>query len=359
MRLRPFDRPDPGYTTIIFLLLGLGVVAVYSSSFFYASATGRSEFYYLKGHLLRLIPGIILFFLIQRIPYHSLRQLSGPGYIVLLTILLFTFLIGHRIYGAKRWLQLSGFSVQISELAKLWVVIYLASLLSFRMELFSRFKTMIPPLLMLFSIILLVLIQPNFSMAIVMATVALYLLILGGVKLRLILPIVGLALLVIGLLIWRFPHTSYRLSRFFSGSLQYQVEQSRIAIGSGGLFGHGIGSGRQKLLFLPKPFNDFIFAIWAEETGFIGSVFLFVLFLLLFLRGIAIASGLEDSFGFLLVSGMNMVIFIYFLLHTGIALGIIPPAGVPLPFISFGGWAVIANLTAAGIIVGASRWRVT
>lgn len=359
MQLRPFDRPDGIYTTVVLLLLGLGVVTVYSSSFFYAFESGHSGFYYLKGHLLRLIPGIILFLIIQRVPYYSLRSIAGPGYVVLITLLLLTLILGHRIYGARRWLQLTGFSVQISELTKLWIVIYLASLLSFKFELFSQYKTIIPPLLMLGSTIFFVLIQPNFSMAIVMVVISFYLMILGGVKMKIILPIALVLGIFIFIMLWRFPHTTARLNHFFSGSSQYQVEQSRIAIGSGGLVGHGIGTGKQKLLFLPKPFNDFIFAIWAEETGFIGSIILSGLFLILFLRGVTIANGLEDSFAFLLVSGMNMIIFVYFLFHTAIAIGIIPPAGVPLPFISFGGWAVVSNLVAAGIIISASRWRVS
>lgn len=359
MQLRPFDRPDGVYTTVVLLLLGLGLVTVYSSSFFYAYESGHSGFYYLKGHLLRLLPGILLFFLIQRIPYYSLRSIAGPGYIILISLLILTFVVGNRIYGARRWLQLTGFSVQVSELSKLWIVIYLAALLSFRLELFSQFKTLIAPLCMIGSIIVFVLIQPNFSMAIVMVAISFYLMILGGVRMRIILPIALVLSIFIMIMLWRFPHTSTRISHFFSGSSQYQVDQSRIAIGSGGLIGHGIGTGKQKLLFLPKPFNDFIFAIWAEETGFIGSIIISGLFLILFLRGIVIANGLEDSFAFLLVSGMNMIIFIYFLFHTAIALGIVPPAGVPLPFISFGGWAVVSNLVAAGIIVGASRWRVS
>ncbi|HID32894.1 MAG TPA: hypothetical protein EYP24_05905, partial [bacterium (Candidatus Stahlbacteria)] len=217
MPLRPFERPDPIYTTLTFFLLGLGVVAVYSASFFYASASGKGEFYYLKGHLIRLIPGIILFFLVQRVPYHSLRSLSGPGYFTLLFLLVITFILGPRIYGARRWLPVSGFSVQVSEMSKLWIVIYLASVLSFKMELFSELRRMILPMAMIGSIILLVLIQPNFSMAAVMAGVTLYLIILAGVRMRYVLLIVGLVLLSLFLLIYRFPHTSSRIHHFLSG----------------------------------------------------------------------------------------------------------------------------------------------
>jgi cell division protein FtsW len=154
-----------------------------------------------------------------------------------------------------------------------------------------------------------------------------------------------------------FPHAQYRIANFISQPT-YQVQQSLIAIGSGGLFGKGPGAGLQKFLFLPGIHNDFIFAHIAEELGFIGCVVVFTFYWQIYLRGLSIAGALDDEFTRLLVLGLNASIFIIFLVHVGVSIGLVPPTGIPLPFISFGGWSLTANLFAIGIVLQASRRRI-
>jgi cell division protein FtsW len=194
-------------------------------------------------------------------------------------------------------------------------------------------------------------------MAMIYFFVLVFMLMYGCARVRLIAPtvLISVSLLVIFVLV--FPHARYRITSFITNPT-YQVQQSLIAIGSGGFFGKGIGAGLQKFMFLPRIHNDFIFAHIAEECGFFGSLLIFFLYWHIFLRGVRIAGWATDEFARFIAAGLNATIFMTFLIHVGVSIGLLPPTGVPLPFISFGGWSLVANLYAVGILLQISKQRI-
>jgi len=352
----PLEKPDSVYILIILFLLGLGTVAVFSSSFYYAWTKGPdNEFYYMRSHLVKLAIGLVLFFVIMSIPYQKLRPFILPSYLLIMLGLVLTLLLGHKEYGAKRWL----FQLQVSEFAKIWLVVYLAAFAAKHKERINDLKhTILPLMLAVGPLILLVLVEPSLSMALIMIFLVGIMLFAAGLKFKyiLIVALVGLAAFVF--LYLSYPHARARVATLVGGQTAYQVKQSLIAVGSGGLFGSGPGGGKQKFLFLPRPYNDFIFSSIAEEFGFVGSIAIFGIYIYLFRRGIKIARFIEDDFGKYVVFGFSCLLFTYFLCHVGVSLGILPPTGLPLPFLSFGGSAMISNLIGAGLVLNISRWRI-
>jgi cell division protein FtsW len=204
---------------------------------------------------------------------------------------------------------------------------------------------------------MLVAIQPSVSMALICLIVLIIMLIYGGVKFKLFVPTIVASCAIIIIVVLLFPHAQSRITGFITHPT-YQVQQSLIAIGSGGIIGKGPGAGLQKFLFLPRIFNDFIFSHIAEEFGFIGGLIVFIFYWQIYLRGLSIAGSIDDEFSKLLILGLNASIFVIFLIHVGVSIGLLPPTGIPLPFISFGGWSLSANLFAMGIILQVSRWRI-
>lgn len=349
------EKPDNFYMIIIIFLLGLGVVCVFSTSFYHAWARGQeSEFYYMKSHLVKLMIGLVLFFIIMNVPYQHIRPFTIVAYILILMGLLLTLILGRKEYGARRWL----FSLQVSEFAKIWLIVFLASFLARHKERINDFKyTILPACLIIGPVILLTLIQPSLSMASIMILLVGVMFYAAGLRARYIATSVVISCSALLALYFSYPHARLRMQALLGSQTAYQIKQSLIAIGSGGLLGSGPGAGKQKFLFLPRPFNDFIFSSVAEEFGFLGSLFLFIVYLIFFLRGVRIARYIEDDFGRYVVLGFSYLIFTYFLCHVGVSLGILPPTGLPLPFLSFGGSALISNLIGAGLVLSISRWR--
>jgi cell division protein FtsW len=264
-------------------------------------------------------------------------------------------LLGRREYGARRWL----FHFQVSEFAKIWIIVYLASFIARHKERINDLKrTVLPALLVTGPMILLVLIEPSLSMASIMIFLVAVMFFAAGLKFRYLAIAVLFGLAALTFLYLSYPHARLRVASLVSGQTAYQIKQSLIAVGSGGLFGSGPGGGKQKFLFLPRPYNDFIFSSIAEELGFIGSLVIFGIYIYLFRRGLNIARYIEDDFGRYIVLGFSYMLFTYFLCHVGVSLGVLPPTGLPLPFLSFGGSAVISNLIGAGLVLNVSRWRI-
>jgi cell division protein FtsW len=237
-------------------------------------------------------------------------------------------------------------------------VFYLAHFFATHPQTANTGKGMLTVVLLCLFVMLLVAVQPSLSMAMICAVVVVCMFIYGRVRVKMLLPTATASVCMFAVFTLAFPHARQRLTGFIAHPT-YQVQQSLIAIGSGGLLGKGPGAGLQKFLFLPRIHNDFIFAHIAEEFGFIGGLILFFLFWQIYLRGLAVAGALDDEFSRLLVFGLNMSVFVIFLIHVGVSIGLLPPTGVPLPFISFGGWSLAANLFGMGIILQASRKRIT
>lgn len=339
-------------------LVVLGIIFVYSSSYYRAMKKGEDSTFYLLGHLKRLVIASIFFFLGLIIPYEIIRKMIFPFLIIIVLILLVTLVSGRFQYGARRSVALlSTFGFQVSEFVRIWLVFFLANFFDSHPRTASTGKGMLTTISICLLVILLVVVQPSISMAVICLFILVVMLIYGSAKFRLLLPTMAVSFGIVIIFVLLFPHARDRITGFISHPT-YQVQQSLIAIGSGGLFGKGPGAGLQKFLFLPRIHNDFIFSHVAEEFGFIGSLIVFLLYWEIYLRGLFIAGSVVDDFARLLVLGLNVSIFIIFLVHVGVSIGLLPPTGIPLPFISFGGWSLSANLFAMGIILQASRKRI-
>ncbi len=347
---------DGKYMITILVLLILGMLFVFSSSYYQAMREGESSLYYLFGHVKRVLIAIVFFFLGLFIPYEKMRKLILPLFIALLIILIATIFLGRIQYGARRSLLVASFGVQISEFVRVWIVLFLANFFVNHPDTASNRMGVFVAILLPMVLIVLVAAQPSISVAIISFFALISMLIYGEVKLRFLLPILVIGVILFTLAIVVFPHVRMRLLSFATHPT-YQVQQSLIAIGGGGILGRGLGAGIQKFLFLPRIHNDFIFAHIAEELGFVGSLIIFVLYWEIFLRGLSIAQAVSDEFGRLVVYGLNMTIFVIFLIHVGVSIGLLPPTGIPLPFISYGGWSLCANLFATGLILQISRLR--
>ena len=353
-----------GFLCGILLLLFIGIVMVYSSSSYYAlyqdKLDNNTEYFFAKVILWSVV-GIIGMIFTMSIDYHKYKAMTPYFVIITLILLVLVLFIGANINGATRWIRLGPLSFQPSELAKYVVVLNLALLIDRGRNRIKKFKDGILYYLLIAGIFAgLVLLEHNLSITAIIMMVAFIMIIVGGAKISHILSFIPVGLVVGGLLIAFEP---YRLERFMtfldpwkdtSGN-SYQLIQSLYALGSGGVFGVGLGNSRQKALFMPEPHNDFIFAIIGEELGLIGCLAIVVIFLFVILKGISIALKAKDNYGFLLGIGIISVIAVQSIINIAVVTGSMPVTGVPLPFISYGGTSLVFNLCAMGILLNISR----
>jgi len=360
-------KSDTKEIDILFLLsvlslVSIGIVMVYSSSSFYALEITKlkSSAIFLKRQLIPMIIGIVILFIAAMVKYTLLKKFAKVGLILGLCMLVFVLLWGKEINGARRWIVIMGKTFMPVDFARLLLFIYLAAALSSKKRKKDDFIYGFLPIVGVVMVyVVLILLQPNISSALSVLLVSGILLYVGGTKTKHIL----LCLLVVGVFIpifvkvLNFQYVLKRIDLFvdlLKGNPPYQIQQSLIGIGSGGLFGMGLGAGREKLLFLPMSYSDFIFAIIAEELGFIRAALILGLFLFLFILGTKVSKNANDEFGKLLGFTLTVNIFVNALLHIGIVLGILPTSGLPLPFVSFGGSSLLANFIAVGIILNIS-----
>jgi cell division protein FtsW len=346
------NRPDYGFLTTLILLVGFGLVMVFSSSLY---LTNSDPLYFLKNQAIRIGIGLVFFLVGFKVSYKFWAKISPILLIVGMVILIIVLIVGRKAGGATRWLQFLTFSLQPSEFVKIVLLMYLAAFFAKREDKPRDFKKYtFPPLLMSSMVLLLIVLQPNLGTASVIGMLMLFVMFVAGVKLRYLLVITALAVGAFILLVTIFPHAKSRIMGFL-GSGNYQLEQAKIAMGSGGLFGAGLGGSKQKFLFLPQPHTDFIFAVIGEELGFLGVAGITFLFLTFLQKGLRIARKIEDAFGRYLGSSLVVMVFLYFVVHAGVSMGLLPTTGLPLPFISFGGSALTSNLLGIGILLNISR----
>lgn len=346
------------------LLLLIGAVMIYSSTSVITNLAANKKltpFYYFKRHLFTMMIGFFFMYLAYRMPQELLGKLSVPLMIIAFVLLLAVFIpkVGLTVGGARRWIRLWPSTFQPSELAKLSMVIFLARYLSmpyFRRDSFVSF--LIPICVMaIFQIVFLI--QPDFGATINLGILSIIMLILAGTRLR---YVMSLAILAIPVAI-KLAMEPYRLKRILAflnpwGDPQgsgFQLIQSFIALGSGGLTGVGLGEGKQKLSFLPEIHTDFIFSLIGEELGLIGTMTVVILFLIIFIRGISIAKRNHSGFSYYLSYGLTMMIVLQALINFAVATGVVPTKGLPLPFISYGGSSLLINMIAIGILLNLSR----
>lgn len=347
---------------IIGLLVILGIVILASASFHVAQERFGDPYYFLRNQIIFLTIGLILGFLAFKI---SLDFLKKKIFFLLLVNILFLILvfvpgIGVTIDGASRWVNLGIFSFQPSEFLKLTFLVYLAVWITSPKRKISQ--SLLPFLIIISVITLTLSFQPDISTLAIIIVSGAVIYFLATVPIWHILAILSFIFFSLIFLIKLAPYRLHRLFVFLRPEydpmgIGFHLRQALIAVGSGGILGLGLGLGRQKFGFLPQPISDSIFAIWAEEVGFIGSLILILLFLIFAWQGIKIAKTSKDKFCQCLAAGITFWITIQAFINIGSMIGILPLTGIPLPFISYGGSHLITELIAIGILLNISRQK--
>jgi cell division protein FtsW len=356
--------PDPILISTIFIILIFGLIMLSSAGVVVSFEKFGDANYLIKHQIFfGLIPGLILLFFTSRIDYRLWQKFALPLLIFSIIFLILVFIPGlGQSYGrAKSWINVFGVSVQPSEIVKLVFILYLSAWLSKRgKEVPHFFYGFLPFLIFLSLISFLIALQPDIGTMSIIVLIALIIYFAAGAKVW-HLGLVGLGgLSIIFVLIKIAP---YRLARFLvflnpeldPQGIGYHLKQAFLAIGSGGLFGRGLGFSRQKYLYLPEVTGDSIFAIIAEELGFIFTVLLVILFLILMFRGLRLARLAPDNFSRLTVVGIISWFIFQAMINIGAMVGLLPLTGLPLPFISYGGTALAVSLAAVGILINISR----
>jgi len=355
-------RFDWGILFPVVGLLALGLVMVYSSSAVLGADRYDSQYFFLKRQALRVVIGLALLLFLSRVDYHryiAIAPWALAGSVLLLAVLVLVG--GAGVRGANRWLNVADFTLQPAEVARVACVIYLARLLDRKGERIRSFRDGILAAVVILGVLaILILKQPNLGSTIALLVTGFLMLHLAGARHRHLAAVVGVGAALAVAVVLRHPYMLDRVQGWFSHwstgvvdaqGKSWQLHQSIVALGSGGIFGEGPGRGLQKFFFLPDPHTDFIYAVIGEELGFVGAVLVLVAYVVLFLRGLRIAGKAPDRFGFLLASGLTLSLAVYVGMNLSVVTGIIPTTGLPLPFLSYGGSALVVNLGVVGVLL--------
>jgi len=339
----------------VFILLALGALIVYTSSSYLAQANDLPQFYFFLRHLLRLSVAVVALVVMYAMPVEFWERHAGKIFWITVALLIALFFLGKTALGARRWFVFGGFSFQPSDLAKLALVVFLARFMAKR-DIKSFRRGFLPAMGAIAILFFLVLLEPAVSTSAILALVGITILFIGGAKMGHVLLVCALAGGAFAGSVTLFPHARERLESFMKGG-SYQVTQAKIGLAEGGLVGVGPGKGKEKFLYLPKPHTDFIYAVVGEELGLVGSLSVLGLLMLIALRGIAVANRLiqRDRFSGLLGFGASGVIGLYGLAHISVVIGLLPPTGLALPFVSYGGSSLVLYSGMAGILLNLSR----
>lgn len=365
------------------ILIAIGAMNVYNATYYMNMAAGDGPYTHFLKHVGVLVLSLAIGGLVAWLPKGFIRGGAVMWVGFTLVLLLLVFLAGHRANGATRWIMLEGFSLQPSEVAKVTGLIWAASFLSKRIQkgekitlikrflrpffhVFDRkkkentFRSMIAyfwPLYGPLAMALFVLIQPDMGTAGMILLFPVLLYVVAGLPIFEIFLGVGVAVFTFVLLVIAAP---YRMDRVvvlwdpfsYAANRGYQTVQSLIAVGSGGFFGQSVGEGMSKFLYLPEQYTDFAYAVFSQEFGFIGSVFVLILYLVFLLAGFAAARKLKETYAALLVYGLTMLISVQGIVNIAMVIGCFPVTGIPLPFISYGGSSLIMNIISVALIYG-------
>ena len=347
----------------ILLLLSIGLIMLLSASSPSALSESGNSYAYFFRQAIFAVAGLFMMWIISNIDYRFYQKYYKLAYIVAFLLLLAVPFIGRTVNGAKRWIYVTDtLSVQPSEFAKILMIIFYAGILTKNRDDLGKYgKGIIKHVLFLGPIAILILLEPHLSATLVICGISIIMMILAGCKFWQMLVsgvCVGLPALIAMIVIE--PYRLRRLITFLDPWQDplgdgWQVIQSLYAIGSGGLFGLGLGQSRQKYLYLPEPQNDFIFSVLAEELGLVGCIFVIVLFAILIWRGILIAMKAPDMFGSLMAIGIVALIGIQAIINIAVVTSSMPATGMPLPFFSYGGTALFILLCEIGILLNISR----
>lgn len=355
--------PDLPLFAVVVTLVCVGVVMVYSASAIVAADRFHDPFFFLKKQLFWAVLGLGCLWAGMLLDYRWLERLVIPLLLVSFALLVLVLVppFGQSINGTRRWFHVGPASFQPVELAKFSLVLYLASFLSRRQEVIARFtEGLLPILLVAGGMAALTLLQPDLGNSLALIILTLALAYMAGARVQHMAAIAGSALPMVIAAIAMKPYRWRRMVAFMNpwddpqGS-GFQIIQSFLALGSGGWLGVGLGDSKQKLFYLPEPYTDFIFAIIGEELGLVGATTIVALFALLIWRGLRVGLRAPDAFGAYLGLGLTIMLAIQTLVNLGVVTGALPTKGLPLPFISFGGSALLMTLFSAGVLLNISQ----
>ena len=363
------QRYDRHLLIFLCILSVLGTVMLYSASWYesFSSSNGRTEMLFLQNHLKRLLVGVFFLFGFLTFDYRKLKEIAPYLIMFSIFLLVMTKLYylgkGYSWYKPARWLYLGPFSVQTSDIARFSVIVYMAFYADKKRDKLKDFQLGLLPALGILSIIMaLIIIQPDYSTALMIGSIGVLILFIGGASIsQLSAAGAGAMLVGIPVLLSREYRRQRILSWFGIGDnteIGYQANQSLISLGNGGIFGVGLGNSIEKNHFLPTPHTDFIFAIIGEELGFvIGTVPVLTLFLLIFIRGLKIAKECTDPFGIFLSIGIAFNLVLYAFVNAAVVTGVFPVTGLPMPMVSYGGSGMVVNMAMMGILLNISQSR--
>ena len=363
---------DFGMLITIIILLCSGIVMVASASSYYALSNYENSNYFLVRQLVFGIVGFIVMLIISKIDYKNYKRWGYIFYILCLVLLILVLTpLGQTRNGAKRWLGFGALVFQPSEIMKIGLVIGMSTYLSLNYKKLNSLKGYLVPILMLVLVVIVMFLQKHLSGTIVMVIAAISIIFASGIKIKLRYILLG-GILVVGMLAVFIlmpsgdteSSGSFRMDRIVSflnpeediRGGNWQAAQSLYAIGSGGIFGRGLGQSRQKYLWLPEAQNDFIFSVLGEELGLVGTLTILALFSFFIYRGYKIAINAKDMYGSLLATGITSAFALQILVNIAVVTCTVPVTGMPLPFFSYGGTALFINLCAMGIVLNISRY---
>ena len=355
--------PDMWLFGVAVVLLSAGVVMVYSASAIVAADRFQDPYFFLKRQLFWALLGAAAMLVAARVDYRRLERFVLPALIVAGVLLLLALVppFGQAINGTRRWIRFGLVSFQPAELAKLVLVVYLAAFVARRQEQLNDVRRgLLPPLLVAGAFAALGFVQPDLGNCLTLIALTFGLLYLAGSPARYLAWVMAPALPLLAIAISMAPYRLRRMTAFWDpwadprGS-GFQIIQSWLAFGNGGLLGQGIGGSRQKLFYLPEPHTDFIFAVVGEELGFVGATVFVGLFAVLIWRGVRIGLRTSEPFGAYLALGITLLIATQVLVNLGVVTGLLPTKGLPLPFLSFGGSALLMTMLSTGVLLNISQ----
>jgi len=347
--------------TSVLILAGIGLVMVYSSSMYLSIDQDGSGSFYIKKQAIRLMFGLFMMMLLTKVNYRGYAKIAPVllvgGFILLIALLIQKYISGERV---ERWLRIGRLVFQPSEFMKIFLIMFLSAALAGMGDKIREFKKGFFPLIAVIAVtFILVVVEPDLGIAGLILITGCYLLFIGRAKL---LHLAMVAVPAVFSLIYIVNNVSYMRRRWDifmhpeqNPDAAWQITQSIIGIGSGGLFGVGLGNSSQKMHFLPYSHTDFVFSIFAEECGFIGSMVILVLMFMLVYRGLKIARQAPDMFGFYLASGISMMIGFQTFINIGVTTAVLPTTGMTLPFISYGGSSLLLLFCMTGILLNISK----
>jgi len=355
--------PDVWLFSVVLALVSLGVVMVYSASAIIAADRFGDPFFFLKKQLVWVFLGAAGLWVAMRLDYRTLERMVVPLLVLSFALLLLVLVppFGQEINNTRRWLRVGPLSFQPVELAKLSLVLYLASFLARRQDTVRTFgRGLLPLLLVAGAMAALTIRQPDLGNSLTLVILAMVLAYLAGARSGHLAAVVAAALPVVALLVAMKPYRWRRMVAFVNPwddpqKSGFQIIQSFLALGSGGWLGRGLGESKQKLFYLPEPHTDFIFAILGEELGFLGGACVIALFAVVIWRGLRVGLRAPDAFGSYLALGLTLMLATQTLVNLGVVMGALPTKGLPLPFVSFGGSALLTTMFSTGVLLNISQ----